>query len=94
MSEGRKPHDAHSIACPPAEKRPIQKTTFFDIFNILFAALFALIILYPFYNCILISVTPQHIYAREPFMPLSQGVEPGESYYVVFENRVLLRAWA
>ena len=67
---------------------PIQKTTFFDIFNILFTALFALIILYPFYNCILISVTPQHIYAREPFM-LYPKEWTWESYYVVFENRVL-----
>ncbi len=51
-------------------------------------ALFALLIIYPFYNCILISITPQYVYAREPFMLYPKELT-WESYYVVFENRVL-----
>ena len=67
---------------------PIQKTTAFDGINLVFTALFALIVIYPFYNCVLVSITPQHIYAREPFMLYPKAVT-WESYYVVFENRVL-----
>ena len=69
-------------------KNSIEKTTAFDLFNIAFTLLFALLVIYPFYNCILISITPQFIYAREPFM-LYPKAFTWESYYVVFENRVL-----
>ena len=71
---------------PPRRRK--QRATPFDVFNLLFTALFALLILYPFYNCLLISVTPQHVYAREPFL-LYPKTLTWESYYVVFENRVL-----
>lgn len=64
------------------------KKTVFDYINIVFTALFALLVLYPFYNCILLSVTPQHIYAREPFLLYPKAFTL-ESYYVVFQNKVI-----
>ena len=66
----------------------IVKTTWFDIVNILFILSFAIVVLYPFYNSILISFTPQHVYVREPFLLFPKEFTY-ESYYIVFENRIL-----
>jgi len=66
----------------------INKNNWFDYVNIAFITLFALIIVYPFYNSVLISFTPQYVYVREPFMLIPREANI-ESYYIVFENKVL-----
>ncbi|MDR2514434.1 MAG: carbohydrate ABC transporter permease [Christensenellaceae bacterium] len=53
-----------------------------------FLALFSLLILYPFYNTILISVTPQVTYIREPFMLFPKELT-GVSFRYVFENKAI-----
>ena len=66
----------------------IVKNTWFDVANFIFISLFALIVVYPFYNSVLISFTPQHVYVREPFLFYPKSFTY-ESYYIVFENKVL-----
>lgn len=69
-------------------KNQIVRNNWFDIINILFMSLFALMILYPFYNSILVSFTPQADYVKTPFMLFPKNLTL-TSYQIVFESKVI-----
>jgi len=71
-----------------AKKNRIVKNNWFDILNIAFMSLFALIILYPFYNSVLVSFTPQADYVKTPFMLFPRNLTL-VSYQIVFESKVI-----
>jgi putative aldouronate transport system permease protein len=62
-----------------------------DVIIFTFLTFFMLIILYPFYNVILVSIVPQYDYVRSPFMLWPPAVE-NNSYKFVFESPMLLRS--
>ncbi|GHU73409.1 protein LplC [Spirochaetia bacterium] len=62
-----------------------------DVIIFIFLTFFLLIIFYPFYNVILVSIVPQRDYIRSPFMLWPPAVE-GNSYKFVFESPLLLRS--
>ena len=66
----------------------LNKNNWFDYVNIIFTALFALIILYPMYNSVLVSFTSQADYVKTPFMLFPKKLVL-DSYYIVFESRAL-----
>ncbi len=66
----------------------IGQKTWFDYINLVFTFLFALVILYPFYNSVLVSFTPQADYIKTPFMFFPKTLTL-DSYYIVFESRVI-----
>ncbi|MDR2648116.1 MAG: carbohydrate ABC transporter permease [Clostridiales bacterium] len=63
-----------------------RKQTWFDYVNIAFITIFALLIVYPFYNVVLVSFTPQAVYVRTPFLLFPKELIL-DSYKVVFENK-------
>ena len=67
---------------PSARKGP------FDVVLFIILLLFALAIIFPFYYLFLISITPQEIYANNPFLIWTPEVS-FESYKVVFENKAI-----
>ena len=70
----------------------LQKINGFDIFNIIFLAVYGILIFYPFYNSVLVSFTPQATYVRNPFMLLPQ--DPNiDSYRVVFSFRTIFTGY-
>jgi putative aldouronate transport system permease protein len=62
-----------------------------DIIIFTFLTLFTLIIVYPFYNVILVSIVPQYDYVRSPFMLWPPRVE-WNSYKFVFDSPLLLKS--
>ncbi len=74
----------------PARSRgnQIQKFTVYDAMILLFLSLFALAILYPFYNAVLVSLVPQQVYIRSPFMLWPSEVI-FDSYIFVFKSRLI-----
>jgi len=52
-----------------------RKFTVVDIIILILLTIFGLAVLYPFYNAILVSLVPQHVYAESPFM-----LWPDENY--------------
>ena len=69
------------------KRRPVA-CNWFDVLNIAFMVLFALLILYPFYNSVLVSFTPQTDYIKTPFMLYPKNLTL-DSYYIVFESKVI-----
>ncbi len=69
-------------------KSQLSKLNGVDVLIISFLSLFTLMILYPFYNTILISITPQVTYIREPFMLFPKEIT-WDSYQYVFENKAI-----
>ena len=61
------------------------KVNLFDIINISFLTLLAIIVLYPFYNSILISLVSQREYIRTPFMIFPKQFD-WSSYLYIFES--------
>lgn len=51
-----------------------------------FLCVWGLIILYPFYNAVLLSITPRAIYIRTPFMLFPKGFT-WSTYQNIFENK-------
>lgn len=45
-----------------------RKFNFVDLIILIILTIFGLAVLYPFYNAILVSIVPQHVYAANPFM--------------------------
>jgi putative aldouronate transport system permease protein len=45
-----------------------RKFNFVDLIILIILTIFGLAVLYPFYNAILVSIVPQHVYAASPFM--------------------------
>ena len=94
MSSGTKGEiDISAISANTSDKQiknvgRLFKHNWFDYANIILTAIFALIILYPMYNSVLVSFTPQSIYVRTPFMLWPKKLVI-DSYYVVFEAKAL-----
>ncbi len=69
----------------------IQKFTLADGFILFLLSVFALSILYPFYNAVLVSIVPQQIYVRSPFMLWPPEII-GDSYGFVFKSRLIWKS--
>jgi len=61
----------------------------FDVINVSILVFFAILIIYPFYNCIIVSITTQTEYVRTPFMIFPKQVT-FDSYKYILSNRGLL----
>ena len=66
----------------------IRKFTLFDGILIFLLSVFGLSILYPFYNAVLVSLVPQQIYVRSPFMLWPKAII-WDSYQFVFKSRLI-----
>ena len=63
----------------------------FDVILFIVLTLLALVIVYPFYNTILVSIVPQVDYTRQPFMLIPKRIT-WENYDFVFDSPLLLRS--
>lgn len=66
----------------------IRKFTLVDGILIFLLSVFGLSILYPFYNAVLVSLVPQQIYVRSPFMLWPKAII-WDSYEFVFKSRLI-----
>lgn len=66
----------------------MRNRTWFNVVNVIFTALLAVVIIYPFYNSVLISFTPQAVYVRTPFLLYPKEITL-DSYRVVFDSQVI-----
>ncbi|MDR3120082.1 MAG: carbohydrate ABC transporter permease [Clostridiales bacterium] len=66
----------------------LRKNNWFDYLNLTVMLLFSIAILYPFYNSILVSFTPESVYIKTPFMFLPKALTL-DSYYIVFQSKVI-----
>lgn len=71
--------------------RVVRHTHAFDIILFIILTLLALVIVYPFYNTILVSIVPQNDFTRHPFMLFPRHVT-WENYEFVFDSPLLLRS--
>ena len=69
----------------------IQKFNAFDAVLLILLTLLGLMIIYPFYNTILVSLVPQADYTRNPFMLWPERIT-WESYQFVFDSPLLLNS--
>jgi putative aldouronate transport system permease protein len=67
-----------------SSKRKV-RFSLFDTINFLILTFLALIIIYPFYNSILVSLVPQRDYIRTPFMLFPKRIT-WDSYKYIFES--------
>ena len=80
------------IPAPKTQKsNRIQKFNAFDGVILVLLTLLGLIIVYPFYNTILISIVPQADYTRNPFMLIPTNIT-WENYEFVFDSPLLLHS--
>lgn len=80
------------IHAPKTQKsNRIQKFNAFDGVILVLLTLLGLIIVYPFYNTILISIVPQADYTRNPFMLIPTNIT-WENYEFVFDSPLLLNS--
>lgn len=85
---------AKEIPAPRTKKgNRIQKFNAFDAVLFVLLTLLGLIIVYPFYNTILVSLVPQADYTRNPFMLWPERIT-WESYQFVFDSPLLLNSMA
>ena len=83
---------AKEIPAPRTQKaNRIQKFNAFDAVLLVLLTLLGLIIVYPFYNTILVSLVPQADYTRNPFMLWPERIT-WESYEFVFDSPLLLNS--
>ena len=82
----RKKIRAEKIIIPRGNQ--IRKFTLFDGILIFLLSVFGLSILYPFYNAVLVSLVPQQIYVRSPFMLWPKAII-WDSYQFVFKSRLI-----
>jgi putative aldouronate transport system permease protein len=68
-----------------------QRVSVGDLLNVALLSLFGLLIVYPFYNTILVSLVPQTDYTRAPFMLFPKRIT-WESYDFVMTSPLLLRS--
>ncbi len=66
----------------------IRRFNFYDGVLIAILTIFAITILYPFYNAVLVSLVPQQVYIRTPFMLWPPAVI-WDSYKFVFKSRLI-----
>jgi putative aldouronate transport system permease protein len=69
----------------------IRRVNMVDAVLLFLLTTLALIVIYPFYNTILVSVVPQTDYVRSPFMLIPTRFT-GESYQFVLSSNLLLRS--
>ncbi len=67
----------------------LKRFTVTDIVIGLFLTLFGIMIVYPFYNAVLVSVVPQHVYVKTPFMLYPSEITL-DAYKFVFGNGALI----
>lgn len=80
------------IPAPKTQKsNRIQRFNAFDGVILVLLTLLGLIIVYPFYNTILISIVPQADYTRNPFMLIPTNIT-WENYEFVFDSPLLLNS--
>lgn len=83
---------AKEIPAPRTKKaNRIQKFNAFDAVLLILLTLLGLLIVYPFYNTILVSLVPQADYTRNPFMLWPERIT-WESYQFVFDSPLLLNS--
>jgi len=63
-----------------------------DIAKYIVLSIFVVAVIYPFYNLLLVSVTPKLQYIKEPFMLYPKEISLG-SYQYIFDNARLLRGF-
>lgn len=87
--------DTQQATRQPARKTAranrIRRFTIIDFIILFFLTLLALVILYPFYNTILVSLVPQNDYVRSPFMVIPTRITM-ESYQFVLSSSLLMRS--
>jgi putative aldouronate transport system permease protein len=79
---------------PSGRKRILrvrQPVELLDVVVYTFLTFFMLVVLYPFYNAILVSMVPQRDYVRAPFMLWPSSFD-WSNYIFVFESPLLLRS--
>ncbi len=69
-------------------KKGLEKTNIADVVIIVVLALYGLIIFYPFYNTVLLSLVSQSTYLKTPFMLIPKEIS-WESYIHVFQSPTL-----
>jgi len=77
------------VQVPKANR--LRRFQMMDGFILAFLTIFMLIIIYPFYNTILVSLVPQNDYIRSPLMLIPARIELN-SYQFVFDSPILLRS--
>jgi len=65
-----------------------RRYTLFDWILIVVLGIFALSIIYPFYNVILVSIVPMRVYMRSPFMLFPPEIV-WDNYLFVFRSRLI-----
>ncbi len=91
MDQSYKGFDPDFLPVKTKKMNRLDRVTTFDIINVLIQIGIALVIIYPFYNTILVSLVPQVDYVRSPFMLLPKRIT-FESYEFVFGSNLLLRS--
>ncbi|MDR2650313.1 MAG: carbohydrate ABC transporter permease [Clostridiales bacterium] len=76
-----------------ATKKGLYRKEPLDYILLVLLSLILILILYPFYNAVLISIVPQNDYVRAPLMLWPSRVE-STNYKFVFDSPVLLRSMA
>ena len=71
-----------------SKQNRIHKFGLFDVVLIVIMSFFALTILYPFYNAVLVSLVPQMVYVRTPLMLWPSAII-WDSYGFVFKSRLI-----
>ena len=69
----------------PHHRSKLNRLNAFDYILIVFLTVFALLILYPFYNSVCVSLVSQADYIKTRFMLYPRNIT-FESYFVVFKN--------
>ena len=69
----------------PHHRSKLNRLNAFDYILIIFLTVFALLILYPFYNSVCVSLVSQADYIKTRFMLYQRNIT-FESYFVVFKN--------
>lgn len=71
-------------------KRRLNRFSAMDWFSFLVLTLWGVCILYPFYNALLISLVPQTVYARSPFMLFPREMTLDSYRHILQGNRVFV----
>lgn len=69
-------------------RKKLYKVETFDIINIIILTVWGLVIVYPFYNAVLISLIPQVDYVRNPFMLFPKHIVFDSYKYILQGSRL------
>ena len=73
-------------------KSKLYRNNVFDYINLFVMGLLAITILYPFYNSVMVSFSPESVYVRTPFMLFPKEITL-DSYYLVFRFKVIFTGY-